>query len=136
MLLKESNILPFLHRSGAPRPGHRRVKWLTKRDPYRACLDELAESPPDPSGDHDADYLASIDKAFVDAAAQCSGRIEMHPGVLRGVPCISGTRVPVYAILELLEDGFSHKRILKWFPQITKDDLKAAIRFAALVMER
>lgn len=45
-------------------------------------------------------------------------------------PCIKGTRIPVYLILEMLEHGLSFKEILEEYPHITVDDIKACIKFA------
>lgn len=45
-------------------------------------------------------------------------------------PCIRGTRIPVAVIVASMAD-FSAEELLKQFPQLTKDDLAAALRFAA-----
>jgi uncharacterized protein (DUF433 family) len=60
----------------------------------------------------------------------------MNRRIYGGAPCVANTRVPVYVILQMVEDGCSHKQILKAFPTIGEEGLKAALRFAALVMER
>ena len=60
----------------------------------------------------------SIDDIFNRAAESVSSRIVMDKRVYGGAPCVAGTRVPVYAILELMEAGFSHKKILKSFPAV------------------
>jgi len=58
-------------------------------------------------------------------------RIESRIGVLGGKPVIKGTRIPVYLILELLGAGLSIEDILKEYPELTKEDVLDAIRFAS-----
>ena len=57
-------------------------------------------------------------------------RIFIDPEICHGKPCIKGTRIPVYLILEMLEHGLSFKEILEEYPHITVDDIKACIKFA------
>ena len=58
-------------------------------------------------------------------------RITITPGVRGGRPCIKGTRITVYDILEYLAGGMSEDEILADFPSLTRDDLRAALAFAA-----
>lgn len=48
-----------------------------------------------------------------------------------GKPCIRGMRITVYDVLEYLASGMSEEDILQDFPELTKDDIKACIAFAA-----
>ncbi len=48
-----------------------------------------------------------------------------------GKPCIRGMRITVYDILEYLASGMSHSDIIADFPELTEDDIKACIAFAA-----
>ena len=48
-----------------------------------------------------------------------------------GKPCIRGTRITVYDILEYLASGMSTEEILKDFSELKEDDIKASIAFAA-----
>ena len=58
-------------------------------------------------------------------------QISVNPEICGGKPCITGTRIPVYMILELLEQGFSFEKITTdFYPQITVDQIKACIKFA------
>ena len=59
-------------------------------------------------------------------------RITITPDVRGGKPCIAGTRITVYDILEYLAGGMTEAEILEDFPQLTADDLKAVLTFAAL----
>jgi len=58
-------------------------------------------------------------------------RISIDPAVRSGKPCIKGTRVTVYDILEYLAGGMSEDQILRDFPSLTLEDIKAALAFAA-----
>ena len=79
---------------------------------------------------------ASDDELFQQAVAKVNHKIQIDRKILGGAPCIAGTRVPVYAILQLVEAGYSHKKLLKSFPSLSQEDLEAALRFSAIVMER
>lgn len=58
-------------------------------------------------------------------------RITITPGVRSGKPCIRGTRIAVYDILEYLAGGMSEDQILADFPSLVRDDIRAALSFAA-----
>ena len=57
--------------------------------------------------------------------------IVIDPAVRSGKPCIKGTRVTVYDILEYLAGGMSQDDILRDFPSLSKEDIRAALEFAA-----
>jgi uncharacterized protein (DUF433 family) len=59
------------------------------------------------------------------------GRISVNPTVRSGKPCIKGTRITVYDVLEYLAGGMSENEILSDFPDLTRDDIRAALAFAA-----
>ena len=48
-----------------------------------------------------------------------------------GKPCIRGMRITVYDILEYLASGMSMEDILQDFPELTEEDIRACIAFAA-----
>lgn len=58
-------------------------------------------------------------------------RIVAEPDVMMGKPCIKGTRISVELILRKLGAGRSFADILDAYPQLTEDDLRAALAFAA-----
>ena len=58
-------------------------------------------------------------------------RIVVDPAVHHGDPCIKGTRVPVSVIAGSLGDGDTPEQVLQAYPQLTMDDVKAALKFAA-----
>lgn len=59
-------------------------------------------------------------------------RITIQPDVRSGKPCIAGTRITVYDILEYLAGGMTESEILEDFPSLEIDDLRASLAFAAL----
>ncbi len=54
-------------------------------------------------------------------------RIVVDPEILVGKPIIKGTRVPVYLIVELVANGLTAKQIIKEYPQLKDEDVKAAL---------
>ena len=58
-------------------------------------------------------------------------RISINPEIRGGKPCIKGTRITVYDILEYLAGGMSEAEILSDFPSLQQEDLRAALAFAA-----
>ena len=58
-------------------------------------------------------------------------RISIDPAVRSGKPCIRGLRITVHDILQYLASGMSQEEILADFPDLTADDIRAALAFAA-----
>jgi uncharacterized protein (DUF433 family) len=58
-------------------------------------------------------------------------RITMEAGKCGGRPCIRGMRIRVTDVLGMLAEGVSHEEILKDFPYLEEDDIKAALAYAA-----
>ncbi|HYB73852.1 MAG TPA: DUF433 domain-containing protein [Candidatus Sulfotelmatobacter sp.] len=58
-------------------------------------------------------------------------RVTITPGVRGGKPCIRGTRITVYDVLEYLAGGMSEEQILADFPSLTREDIRACLAFAA-----
>lgn len=63
-------------------------------------------------------------------------RIELNPRVCNGKPVIRGTRIPVTVILECLSADESWDAVIKEFPELTKEDITAAIVYARFVIEQ
>lgn len=61
-------------------------------------------------------------------------RIVVNPKVMAGKPVIKGTRISVEQVLRLLAQGLSFDEILKDYPHVKKDDIMAALLYAAKVM--
>ncbi|MDY6768795.1 MAG: DUF433 domain-containing protein [Candidatus Nanohaloarchaea archaeon] len=62
-------------------------------------------------------------------------RITVDPDIMVGKPVITGTRVPVYVILEMFEAGNSIEDVLDAYPALEEEDVKAALRYATSVIE-
>jgi uncharacterized protein (DUF433 family) len=58
-------------------------------------------------------------------------RIELNPDVMLGKAVIRGTRIPVELILRKLGEGLNETEILDAYPRLTRDDIQAALIYAA-----
>lgn len=58
-------------------------------------------------------------------------RITVDPLVCHGKACIKGTRIMVSVILDNLAEGANEMEIVKSYPSLTIEDVKAAIAYAA-----
>jgi uncharacterized protein (DUF433 family) len=62
-------------------------------------------------------------------------RISVDPNICHGQPCVKGTRVMVYLVLELLEAGLTVDQIITdYYPQLTKQDIEACLHYAATLI--
>lgn len=57
--------------------------------------------------------------------------ITVEPGKRGGKPCIRGLRITVYDILEYLASGMTEMEIIADFPDLTREDIRACLAFAA-----
>lgn len=57
-------------------------------------------------------------------------RITVDPDVLAGKPIVQGTRVSVEFLLDLLSQGWSYRRVLENYPQLSREDVLAALAYA------
>jgi uncharacterized protein (DUF433 family) len=57
--------------------------------------------------------------------------ITMEPGKMGGKPCVRGLRITVYDVLDYLASGMTQDEILEDFPDLTREDLRACLAFAA-----
>lgn len=58
-------------------------------------------------------------------------RISMDPKICSGKPCIRGTRIWVSLIADNLAAGVSEEEILSAYPSLKKEDIRAALAYAA-----
>lgn len=63
-------------------------------------------------------------------------RISIDPQVHHGDPCITGTRVPVSVLVGSIADGDSFDQVLGSYPQLRREDIQAALLFAAEAVNR
>ena len=63
-------------------------------------------------------------------------RVVVDPEIMIGKPVFKGTRIPLYIVLDFLGDGIPEEEIIKIYPDLTFEDIKAAMKFVSLMMER
>jgi uncharacterized protein (DUF433 family) len=61
-------------------------------------------------------------------------RIAIDPKVMLGKPVIRGTRIPVELIVRMVGQGIRDDEILREYPRLTADDIRAAVSYAAEVV--
>ncbi|MEZ5141915.1 MAG: DUF433 domain-containing protein [Acidimicrobiales bacterium] len=62
-------------------------------------------------------------------------RITTDPSRMGGVPCIRGLRFPVATVVAMVADGMSDEEILAEHPDLEREDIREALRFAALAVQ-
>ena len=63
-----------------------------------------------------------------------NNHIEINPQIMLGKPVIKGTRVPVEVIVRKLGEGAAMNELLDAYPHLKKDDIQAALLYAADVL--
>jgi uncharacterized protein (DUF433 family) len=58
-------------------------------------------------------------------------RIEVNPRIMLGKPVIRGTRITVELLLRKLSERATHAELLDAYPRLTREDIRAAIAYAA-----
>ena len=61
-------------------------------------------------------------------------RITINPKVMVGKPVIRGTRIPVELIVRMMAQGIPESDILREYPRLQPDDIRAALAYAAQVL--
>lgn len=67
--------------------------------------------------------------------AMDEGRITIDPSICHGKPCIRGTRILVSSILSQLAAGYEVDKIRAGYPELTDDDIRAALDYARALVE-
>lgn len=67
-------------------------------------------------------------------AEQVVSRISIDPKVMAGKHVIRGTRIPVEIIVRMLAQGIPEEEILKEYPRLETDDIRAALAYAAQIL--
>ena len=75
--------------------------------------------------------LARVARRVYASNMQHLERITIEPGKRGGKPCIRGLRITVYDVLDYLAGGMSEAEILSDFPDLTVEDIRACLAFAA-----
>ena len=64
-------------------------------------------------------------------------RITTNPNQMGGIPCLRGLRIPVATVVDMIAEGMSPDEILNAYPDLEREDITEALRFAAeAVQER
>lgn len=58
-------------------------------------------------------------------------RITVNPKQMGGVPCIRGLRIPVATVVGMVADGMTVEEILAAYPDLEREDIREALRYAA-----
>jgi uncharacterized protein (DUF433 family) len=58
-------------------------------------------------------------------------RVTTEPEKMGGMPCIRGLRVPVATIVAMVAEGMSEDEILDGYPDLEREDIREALRYAA-----
>jgi len=74
--------------------------------------------------------MVSVPTIFLD------GRITIDPEICNGKPTIHGKRIAAQTVLEFLGAGETAEEILKQYPSLDPDDIKACLQFAAMLMDK
>jgi uncharacterized protein (DUF433 family) len=62
-------------------------------------------------------------------------RISADPKIMAGVPCIRGTRIPVATVVGMVAEGLAVEEILADYPQLSDEDVREALKFAAAAVD-
>jgi len=74
--------------------------------------------------------MVSVPTIFLD------GRITIDPEICNGKPTIRGKRIAAQTVLEFLGAGETAEEILKQYPSLDPDDIRACLQFAAMLMDK
>ena len=58
-------------------------------------------------------------------------RITVNPKQMGGVPCLRGLRIPVATVVGMVAEGMTEAEILKAYPDLEREDIYEALRYAA-----
>jgi uncharacterized protein (DUF433 family) len=58
-------------------------------------------------------------------------RITVKPEQMGGVPCLRGLRIPVATVVAMIADGMTEGEILAAYPDLQREDIAEALRYAA-----
>lgn len=79
-------------------------------------------------------YGVPLSEVFKAAASEYPA-VSIDVSVMAGAPCVIGTRIPVYMILDAIEAGGSIHAALESYPRLTEQQIRDALGFAKVVVE-
>jgi uncharacterized protein (DUF433 family) len=62
-------------------------------------------------------------------------RITVDPAQMGGVPCLRGLRIPVATVVALVAQGMTEQQIVAEYPDLTAEDIREALRYAAAAVD-
>ena len=62
-------------------------------------------------------------------------RIELNPDILTGKPVIKGSRLAVEFIVDLLGQGWTEDEIIRNYPTLSSDDIRACLQYASAALQ-
>jgi len=105
------------------------------RKNVREFIPDFPESHSDECEYVGKDFDVSLSKVLSDAIAHYKF-LAMDKEVLGGTPRIAGTRIPVSMVLDAVQHYGSLEGAIKSYPDLIPDQVREAISFASLVLER
>ena len=81
------------------------------------------------------DDSQTIGEVFDRAISKLHHAIWRYKGVLRGIPCLRNTRIPIYQICGLMAEGYSKNKVAKCM-SISERQVNDALRFASILLEQ
>ena len=108
------------------KPGQRRIRAFDEDAAVSGRRRRTREVEPvrGRASSHDQPRSAAWQRSVLD-------RISVDPVVRFGKPCVRGTRITVGDVLGYLAGGMSEAQVVTQFPQLTPDDIKACLAYAA-----
>jgi uncharacterized protein (DUF433 family) len=79
-------------------------------------------------------YPAAVLKSFEDAIKRCPS-ISIDADIMEGQPCIAGTRIPVRAVLRVIEQYGAVEDVKVCYPQLTIGQVEDALYFSQVILE-
>ena len=79
-------------------------------------------------------FSLAVSESFQIAAREYP-TIKVDPEIMSGAPCVDGTRIPVYMILDAVEHHGSPEAALESYPNLSVEQIMDAIGFAKIVVE-
>ncbi len=61
-------------------------------------------------------------------------RITVDPEKINGVPCIRGLRISIATVVEMVAEGMSEEEIVEAYPDLEPEDIREALRYAAVAV--
>jgi uncharacterized protein (DUF433 family) len=61
-------------------------------------------------------------------------RVTVNPEQMGGIPCVRGLRIPIATVIGMIADGMTEKEIFAAYPDLEREDIYEALRYAADAM--